>query len=111
VTHEPDRQAVIDFLDRTPERERVAWAQRIALWLAGDELPAGMTPTSQEIATALRDYSGDFKPVHVRGFVLRIVKQRGRHSERGPEPRSNSAQARLDANRRAGEAFVRGVIR
>jgi len=108
VRREPDRLAVAEFLGRVPPADRDGWVGRLGMWLQGEEFPPGLAPSVTEITTGLRDYRGEFNPIHVRSFVLRIVKQRDRH-DRGPAPRAGGAQARLEANRRAGEAFVKGA--
>lgn len=107
LQRDPDRWAVIEFLERVPETVRAGWVGRLSLWLRGEEFPPGACPTASELATALRDYTGSYAPVHVRAFVTRLVKQRGRQAS-GPS-RASGAAARLEANRAAAAAFVKGA--
>lgn len=101
MQREPDRGAVMDFLDRVPSPQYTAWVNRLASWLQGLGFPSGVCPTPGQLATACSDYAGDFSPVHVRSFVLRVV--------RGEVDRRQSPRAKIDATITAIEAFKKGA--
>jgi uncharacterized protein YdaU (DUF1376 family) len=99
-----DRWAVFNFLERVPDAELAAWTGRLAGYLQGLDFPAGMKPTPEQLATACRDYSGSFAPVHFRAFVLRAIE--------GPRPRNSQRPsgeaAKTDRTMAAVDRFVKG---
>ncbi|MGH7511524.1 MAG: DUF1376 domain-containing protein [Gemmatimonadales bacterium] len=97
-----DRQAVSDFLARIPAADRTAWAARLEGYLEGLDFPAGVRPTASQLATACRDYSGDFAPVHFRGFVRRAIEGARRGDRRV------SGAGRTARTLAAAERFAKG---
>jgi hypothetical protein len=91
---QPDRWAVWDFLEHIPDPQQIPWVHRLAGYLQGLDFPVGICPTAEQLATACRDYAGDYSPAHFRGFVLRAI--RGPRLLKSPaEQRAGSGQ--LDA--------------
>lgn len=75
---EDARAAVWAVLSDAPSRQtgdRAAWAARLRGWLQGLDLAAGVIPTPAQLATACRDYAGDYSPIHFRAFVERVVRE------------------------------------
>lgn len=81
-----NRRAVFAVLDTAPRvntGNRAAWVGRLLGFLQGLDLPPGDCPFPDELATACRDYAGDFAPIHFRAFVSRVVRARGKPVGRG----------------------------
>jgi uncharacterized protein YdaU (DUF1376 family) len=95
----PDRWAVYRFLERCPDAEQVAWAQRLSGYLEGLGFPSGMKPTPEQMATACSDYSATPpNPLHFRAFLLRLMQ--GGKPRTGPREPKATIDQQHDAGRR-----------
>lgn len=81
--------ALTELLERLPIAQVDGWVASINAMLDGMHLPAGTTPTPEQMATACSDYvaaaPSTFSPAHFRKFVQRVVTdaRRGVTDRRG----------------------------
>lgn len=72
------KRSVTELLERLPTAQIDGWVNSILAMLDGMHVPAGMTPTPEQMATACSDYvataPGTMSPAHFRAFVVRICR-------------------------------------
>jgi hypothetical protein len=84
-----DAASVRGFLDALPTTQpRDRWVGRFSGYLEGLDMKQGKKATPQSIATACRDYQGDYSPAHFRRFVDRAMRE----AVTGTIPRAEQVQ-------------------
>jgi uncharacterized protein YdaU (DUF1376 family) len=74
LVREPDRWAVVEFLENAPAGTAPTWTRRLTGYLQGLDMPELKPATPAALGTACRDYDGDYSPAHFRKFIVRAMK-------------------------------------
>lgn len=72
---EADRTAIADFLAKAPAGSADTWAKRLRGYLQGLDMTQGKAAPPTALATACRDYGGDYSPAHFRRFIARAMRE------------------------------------